>query len=58
MTKTCKYTYVDLGEGSNTWECSECDKVWQFGEGMPSENGYQFCPFCGAYIVEESVFHD
>ena len=57
MTKTCKFTYVDLGEGSNTWECSECGETLYFDEGMPSGNGYKYCPFCGAYIVEERRFH-
>jgi|CXWL01.1.fsa_nt_gi hypothetical protein len=40
-----------------TWSCdppgpwmTRCDQAFEFteGEGGPVENGFRFCPFCGA----------
>ena len=49
----CIFRKVDNGEGSNTWECSECEKTYYFEDGMPHENSYHYCPNCGRRIQEE-----
>lgn len=51
--KTCIF-YSDeyaQGEGSNIWECSNCKEVFNFEEGTPLENSYNYCPHCGARIM-------
>ena len=57
---SCTFKQVDFynGDGSNTWECSNCKKVWQFDEGSPMENNYNFCPHCGEKIRLELYEND
>ena len=38
----------DDGWDGEIWRCSECDAVFTLNEGSPEENGYYFCPNCGA----------
>jgi len=30
------------------WECSECKSDFVLIDGTPKENGYNYCPHCGA----------
>lgn len=32
----------------NTWQCSVCGEPFVLIEGEPDQNGYYFCPNCGA----------
>lgn len=41
------------GEGSNTYKCSACDTIQIIIEGTPKENGWKYCPNCGAKMDEE-----
>ena len=56
----CIFFRVDYqrGEGSNTWECSNCEDVFQFDEGSPGDNHWSFCPACGAAILDEITEED
>lgn len=36
------------GEGSNTYKCSSCGGIQILIDGTPKENGWEFCPHCGA----------
>lgn len=47
----CNYKLVD--SDFNTWECSACKEKWTLNEGTPKQNNMNFCPICGAAIVEE-----
>ena len=38
----------DDGWDGEIWRCSECDAVFTLNDGTPEENGYNFCPNCGA----------
>ena len=49
----CDFKKIDIAEGSNTWECSECESVFYFEEGMPHENHFYYCPNCGLKIARE-----
>ena len=42
----------ECGE-ENSWFCSECDEEFYLEDGTPQENGYHFCPNCGARMDEE-----
>lgn len=43
----------ETGEGSNTYKCSACDTIQIIIEGTPKENGWKYCPSCGAEMDEE-----
>jgi len=47
----CKYVLDDFE--SNAWECSNCKLLWQLTVGTPKENNMNYCPQCGAKIIEE-----
>ena len=42
----------ETGEGSNTYKCSACGEIQMLIEGTPNENGWKYCPNCGAKMVE------
>jgi DNA-directed RNA polymerase subunit RPC12/RpoP len=42
----------ECGE-ENSWFCSECDEEFYLEDGTPQENGYRFCPNCGAIMDGE-----
>lgn len=56
----CTFRQVDFynGDGSNTWECSNCKEVFYFDEGSPMENNFNFCPHCGEEIALELYEND
>ena len=33
-------------------QLSSCNNIFYFEEGGPTENGFNFCPFCGKSLVE------
>ena len=43
----------ETGEGSNTYKCSACGEIQMLIEGTPKENGWKYCPNCGAKMDEE-----
>ena len=38
----------ETGEGSNTYKCSACGEIQMIIDGTPKENGWAYCPHCGA----------
>ena len=38
----------ETGEGSNTYKCSACGEIQMIISGTPKENGWKYCPHCGA----------
>lgn len=42
---TCSWSADEDG----TWE-TECDELFQFTTDGPKENGFKFCPYCGARL--------
>lgn len=42
---SCEY---EIGEGSNTYKCSHCGEVQVLIDGTPKDNGWRYCPNCGA----------
>lgn len=42
----------------NVWRCSACSEEFVLEEGTPKENGYKFCPHCGATMVMEDEQYD
>jgi hypothetical protein len=46
---TCTWTELDNG-----FYEAECNEEWyEFMDGTPKENSFQFCPFCGKPLVEK-----
>ena len=42
----------ETGEGSNTYKCSACGEIQMLIDGTPKENGWNYCPHCGAKMDE------
>ena len=40
--KRCAWIENDDG----AWE-TKCNELFEFNEGGPTENGFEFCPYCG-----------
>lgn len=34
-------------DDANTWQCPDCDLLWQLTTGRPLENNMNYCPQCG-----------
>lgn len=49
---TCKW-HKDAyeWEDHDYWETS-CDNLFQFNDGGPKENHFEYCPYCGKRIDE------
>ena len=47
--KTCKWTEDSCGQ---YWE-TECGQVFTLNAGTPSENGMNYCIFCGKKLVDK-----
>lgn len=48
--------YGDYDDYGDTYECTSCGELFCMIEGTPIENGYDYCPKCGAKMDE--VEHD
>ena len=44
---------IETGEDSNTYKCSACGQIQILIDGTPKENGWNYCPHCGAKMDEE-----
>ena len=44
----------ETGEGSNTYKCSTCGEIQMIISGTPKDNGWKYCPHCGAKMDEEN----
>jgi len=42
----------------NVWRCSACNEEFVLEAGTPKENGYKFCPHCGATMFMEDEQYD
>ena len=40
---------------SNSYRCSLCGEAFTLLEGSPSENGYEYCPHCGAKLSDHTA---
>lgn len=40
--------WLNVNEEENVYMCSECGDEVIFISGCPIQNGYKYCPFCGA----------
>lgn len=43
----------ETGEGNNTYKCSACREIQMIIDGTPKENGWAYCPHCGAKMDDE-----
>lgn len=48
--ETCEWRFSPDGD-FHEWK-TECGHLFIFSDGNPSENGFDFCPFCGRELVE------
>jgi len=46
----CEWTPEDPTDGT-VWE-SGCGDMFQFTDGSPIKNDFEYCPYCGNLIVE------
>lgn len=44
-----EWTLVD--EAHNVWTCGHCGALHRFEADGPGENSFEFCPYCGNFIV-------
>ena len=51
--RTCKWTEDDEGN----WDL-ECGEKFEVSSGLPSENGFLFCLYCGKHIEEVIYIKD
>jgi len=47
-----KWIAQDGWDGDTYYECSECNQEFVLIEGTPQDNGYNYCPNCGAKMEE------
>lgn len=48
--KECKF--IRQNDEWIVYECSNCKEEWVLESGTPEENLYNYCPNCGAKIIE------
>ena len=46
--KTGHWIEEDMFDGDVAYRCSECNELFWIESGTPKDNGYDFCPKCGA----------
>ena len=51
MVQKCLWGLEDEIDWGDTWKTS-CGQLFIFDEGGPVKNGFKFCPYCGAELVE------
>lgn len=52
-----------MGEAMCGWNYDELDAAWitdcgnlfVFVDGFPSDNGFDFCPYCGRKLADRSI---
>ena len=51
---------TDIGEyiDRDTWKCTVCGSEWAFIEGTPEDNGFKYCPECGAKMKMDGEEHE
>lgn len=53
MARTKKYPAVKcvwkVDQHSDSWD-TDCANKFQFSDGGPTANGFEFCPYCGRLI--------
>lgn len=47
-----KWKQWDEDDYGDTYECTSCGEAFVMLEGSPIENGYHYCPYCGAKMDE------
>jgi hypothetical protein len=47
MTETCEWISDEYGA-----YISSCGDMFQFNEGDPAYNQFNYCPFCGGFLIE------
>ncbi len=43
-----RWETIEGWDGDEVYRCSECGEEYVLIDGTPKENGYHFCPNCGA----------
>ena len=53
MPKRGEWKETDMGwDGDTAWVCSVCGEPWTLIDGTPKENNMNYCPNCGAKMME------
>ena len=50
--KTGHWIEEEVFDGELGYRCSECGELFWLESGTPKDNEYDFCPKCGAKMVE------
>lgn len=57
IAKVGRWEPTDMGGGEpdEAYVCSCCGEPWVLCEGTPDENNMNYCPNCGARMIEEET---
>lgn len=53
VEKTGEWIATEYSAYDDTYRCSVCGIEWTFIEGTPQDNGANYCPNCGALLVNQ-----
>lgn len=53
--KRGKWEYTKINYDDYAWVCSVCGETWVLNDGTPAENNMNYCPNCGARMVNDDV---
>ena len=48
-----RWEVIEDWDGDDLYRCSECLSMFTLIDGTPEDNDYNFCPCCGAWMLEE-----
>ena len=48
-----RWEIIEDWDGDDLYRCSECGSMFTLIDGTPEDNDYNFCPSCGAWMIEE-----
>ena len=54
---SCRWRLDDPDDGDSSPFVTSCNNYFQFNDGGPIDNGFKFCPYCGAELEGQDETH-